>query len=59
MSLDVLNQVPVRPMNNNKGRVYSLIEDNACRDLELVSSFARVRNSGSQLNVGNLFLPGS
>ena len=31
-----------------------------CKDLELVSSFARVRNSGSvfQSNVCSLFLPG-
>ena len=31
-----------------------------CRDLEVVSSLARVRNSGSlfQSNVCNLFLPG-
>ena len=31
-----------------------------CKDLELVSSFARVRNSGSvfQLNVCSLFFPG-
>ena len=32
-----------------------------CRDLKLVSSFARVRNSGSlfKSNVYNLFLPGN
>ena len=64
-SLDLLSQAPptrsstVNECNEYPNTVNSLYSGD-CRDLELVSSLASVRNSGSlfQSNVCNLFLAG-
>ena len=48
------------PLNSLKWTTVNSLYSGYYRDLELVSSLARVRNSGSlfQSNVCNLFLPG-
>ena len=53
--------VPPPPLENiNKFQTVNSIYSGHCRDLELVSTLARVSNGGSlfQLNISNTFLLG-